>query len=130
MPFEHAAERLVVDEGRSAHRDSPWAWPTISNDEVPELTIGRLHGGVDLANRSVEAAIGHDQLKVLDGRLNRAIHIAFLRKHRFAFRIGVDRTAGDAVNQLVDDAGRLFDFFKTNEIATQAVAILGNRDIK
>ncbi len=81
VALEHLGERLVVDEGRRPVRSpATRACCRRRRCSKPSSPLGDSIAAVDLADRRVPAAVGHEDLEVLDRGLDRAVHVALGRE--------------------------------------------------
>src|SRR5208282_4206621 len=72
--------------------------------------------------RGLEAAVGHDQLEMLNQTFDAAVDLIFRGQNIFAFGADVYWAGGNVVDQLADDGEALLHFFQADEVSRVDVA--------
>src|SRR5207302_1689649 len=73
VPFNELWKDLIIDVARGARADAPGNALARADDVVAKLPAGRFDAVVDFAHRRFEAAVGHDQLEVMNQPFNAAV---------------------------------------------------------
>src|SRR4030095_8443747 len=102
MADAHLLQRLQVDEGRRAYTNTPRLRRAIGNEVTTDLAFWSF-------DRMI--IITHGQLDYL-------------------WQFCVDRTIGQFVQSLNDDATRLSHLFQTNEVAVVGVSVVSKGNVK
>src|SRR5688572_3866981 len=94
VTLDELREGLVVDEARRAGAGPPGDVGAVGDDVEPELADGGLDPAVGLPLWRLIPAVGHDQLEVMNQRLDAAENLTLGRERLLPFRRDVDRPAG------------------------------------
>src|SRR5262249_11419541 len=130
----HVAELVPLDQvgegGEEDERRRPGAGPVggaaaVGDDVEPQLAVGRLGGAVDLVHRRLPLPVRHDELKVLDQALDRAVDRQLVGQHHLAVGVHVHRPRREVLDGRVDDLDTLPHLLHAHQVAGQAVALLG-----
>src|SRR5262249_5563811 len=104
---------------------------TIGDKIDAELALGRLHARIDLARRHMEAF--GIQLKVVNERFHRSLHLAALGRHHLLV-VGdvrpLPRRRQQACTALLHDLYGLAHLFHADAVAIVVVAVLADRNIE
>src|SRR5262249_647288 len=97
----------------------------------PQLTLGRLDGGIYFASRNPVAF--SVKLEVMNERLHRALHLGAARGHDLGIN-EMGRTLPvrrpQLGNTLFHDADRLAHLFHADAVAVVTIAVLADRDVE
>lgn len=130
MAFGELGHQLVVDEARGPGLDAPSAGAAVADDVVSQFTVSGFLAAVALGQRGLPAAVTHDEFEMLDKAFDRAVNVLLVWLDHLAIGEAIDRSGGDAVDELLDDGDALLDLFYPNEIPRVGVAGIGHDDLE
>ena len=98
-------EDREVDERRRAGPRPPGGLAAVGDEVIAQLAVGALDRRVDLVVRRLEAAVGHDQLEVLDQALHAVVGRPLVGQRELLGDRHVDRARRAVLDRLRDESG-------------------------
>src|SRR5215831_5012012 len=131
VPTAQEIHRLEVRERRRANLAFVRPVGAVGHEIDPELTLGRLDGGIYFASRNPVAF--SVKLEMMNECLHRALHLGAARGHDLAIN-EMGRTLPvrrpQLGNTLFHDADRLAHLFHADTVAVVTIAVLADRDVE
>src|SRR5215467_6927495 len=131
VPTAQEIHRLEVRERRCANLAFVRPVGAVGHQIDPELTLGRLDGGIYFASRNPVAF--SVKLEVMNERLHRALHLGAARGHDLGInkvRRALPIRCAQLGNALLHDTHRLAHLFHADAVAVVTIAVLADRDVE